>query len=324
MVDVQAEETTLIGHSLTSPAEFDPETSKHSMTRRAFLHGGIVGLSGLALASCTNGILSRLDIEITQKRLVLPNLPKSFEGKTITLLSDIHSSPFMSLEDLQHVVRTANSLKSDMIMIPGDFVTSHLNEIPPFVEAMSELRAPLGVYGCTGNHDYYAGVDAVSKGVSEINFNLLRNENTRITLGGESLYILGVDDDDAKGIKQYVDGKSSPHIEAAYQGIPEHAASILLCHKPYLFEDFAATKVGLMLSGHTHGGQIVLGRLGSAIFALSSLASHFIEGEYRPVESNSHTQMYVSRGIGVVGLPIRINCPPEITRITLCSSLSAT
>ena len=290
---------------------------KSNLTRRAFVQAGVFGLSGIALASCTRGIMDRNDIEITHRTFAIPNLPEVFHGKTITFLSDIHSSPFMGLDELRHVVSLVNGLKSDIIVIPGDFVTSHHNEIGPFAEAMAELTAPFGVYACTGNHDYYAGVDLVSKAIEDIHFKLLRNENAKITIGGQSLYLIGVDDDDAKEIKHFTQGKPASHIEAAYRGVPENAASILLCHKPYFFEDFAKTNVGLMLSGHTHGGQIVLGRIGRAVMAFSSLASEYVDGLYLPRESASKTQMYVSRGIGVVGVPIRINCPPEITQITL-------
>lgn len=293
------------------------------MTRRAFVHTGVVGLSAMALASCTRGIISRNDVEVTHQTFEIPNLPKAFHGKTVTLISDIHSSPFMSLDDLRRLVDQVNQLKSDIILVPGDFVTSHHSEIPPFVEAMSGLKAPLGVYGCTGNHDYYCGVDLVSTAISEIDFRLLRNENAKITINGESLHIIGVDDDDASSVLGYVDGKAAPHIEAAYAGMPNDAASILLCHKPYHFEAFAKTNVGLMVSGHTHGGQIVLARFGRAVMSLSSMASHFVEGTYRPEESDSLTSLYVSRGIGVVGLPIRVNCPPEITQITLMPKIRA-
>jgi predicted MPP superfamily phosphohydrolase len=291
-----------------------------SLTRRAFLHSGIVGASALALASCTRGIVDRNDIEITHRTFAIPNLPQEFHGKTITFISDIHSGPFMGVDELRHVVKLVNGLKSDIIVAPGDFVTSHHNELIPFMEAMSELSAPMGVYGCTGNHDYYAGVDVISRGVEDSGIKLLRNDNTAIELGGKKLYFIGVDDDDAKQVRHYVEGKSANHIEAAYRGIPDNAATILLCHKPYEFESFAKTNVGLMLAGHTHGGQIVMGRIGGAVLAFSSLASHYVEGTYLPEESKSQTQMYVSRGIGVVGLPIRINCPPEITQITLSAT----
>jgi predicted MPP superfamily phosphohydrolase len=296
--------------------------SLHSLTRRAFLHTSILGVSGIALASCTRGIMDRNDIEITQRTFALPNLPPAFEGKTITFLSDIHAGPFMDVDEMKHIAQIVNNLKSDIIVIPGDFVTSHVNEIEPFVEAMSDLHAPYGVFACTGNHDYYAGIDIVSRGVEDTGIKLLRNENAIVTINGQSLYIIGVDDADAVSIKHFVEGKSAPHIEAAWRGVPDNAATILLCHKPYMFDDFAKVNTGLMLAGHTHGGQIVLGRIGHTVLAFSSIASNYVEGLYRPEENKSKSQMYVSRGIGVVGVPIRINCPPEITKITLRAATS--
>ncbi len=296
--------------------------SPGSLTRRAFLHTSILGVSGIALASCTHGILQRNDVEITHRTFALPNLPPAFEGKTVTFLSDIHAGPFMDVDEMKHIAKLVNALGSDFIVIPGDFVTSHVNEVGPFAEAMADLKAPFGVYACTGNHDYYAGVDIVSRGVEDIGMKLLRNENAVVKIDGQSLYIIGVDDSDAASVAKYVEGKPAPHIEAAWRGVPENAATILLCHKPYMFEDFSKTNTGLMLSGHTHGGQIVLGRFGKTVLAFSSLASTYVEGVYRPEAMKSRSQMYVSRGIGVVGVPIRINCPPEITQITLRAATS--
>ena len=291
------------------------------MTRRKFVYSGIVGISGVALAGCFNGVASRGDVEITHRTISLPELPPNFEGFTMTLASDLHSSPFMSLEDMQRITKIINNLRSDIILMPGDFVTSHLNEIPPFAEAMESLSAPYGVLSSTGNHDYYCGVDQVSKAADDIGMRMLRNENYSIEKDGQKLHFIGVDDDNDKDIEKYVEGKPAPHIEAAFTGIDKPEASILLCHKPYHFEGFAKTNVGLMLSGHTHGGQIVLGRIGGSVLSLSSIASHFVEGRYTPLQSKSASQLYVSRGLGVVGLPIRINCPPEISKITLTRKL---
>lgn len=297
----------------------EPAKETSGLSRRAFLHTSILGISGIALTSCTRGIMQRNNIELTRRQFALPNLPKAFEGRTITFLSDIHSGPFMDLQELKNLVQTVNAVGSDIIVLPGDFVTSEGDEIVPFTEAMSGLKAPLGVYACTGNHDYYAGIERVSRGVEEAGITLLRNENAKVTIDGQSLYFIGVDDDDSHTVAAYVEGRHAPHIEAAWRGIPSDAATILLCHKPYKFEDFAKTNVGLMLAGHTHGGQIVLGRIGGAVLAFSALASQYVDGLYLPQRSKSNTQMYVSRGIGVVGVPIRINCPPEITQITLTS-----
>jgi predicted MPP superfamily phosphohydrolase len=289
----------------------------HRLSRRTFLHSAVVGVSGLALAGCVDGIVTRGDIEVTHTTINLPNLPEKWKGKTITHLSDIHSSPFMGLSDLKRIVEATNKLNSDVILMTGDFVTSHRNEIGPFVEAMSELHAPLGIYASTGNHDYYCGVDLVCRGLEDIKVTTLRNACAKIELDGEPLYLVGVDDEDDPTVKEYIQGGYAPHIEAAYKGLPEDGASILLCHKPYRFEEYAQTNVGLMLSGHTHGGQIVFGRVGRTVLSISSVASGFIEGHYRPEKSQSKSQLYVSRGLGTVGLPLRLNCPPEIAQITL-------
>ncbi len=303
------------------------ESEKHHgekpfvLSRRAFVHSGILALSGVAISGCVGGIASRGDIEITHRIIAVPNLPQSFHGFRMTLASDIHSSPFMSLEDMKKIVKIINDLQSEVILLPGDFVTSHHNEIPPFVEAMSELSAPLGIYSCTGNHDYYCGVDLVCKSTEDIGFRMLRNENTKITKNGEHLHLIGIDDDDSASVREYVDGKPAAHIEAALKGVPDDAASILLCHRPYEFESYAKTGVGLMLSGHTHGGQIVFGRIGGTVLAMSSIASKFVEGLYNAPDANNHSKLYVSRGLGVVGLPLRINCPPEITQITLVPAI---
>lgn len=289
----------------------------HRISRRTFLHSSIIGISGFALAGCVNGIVTRGDIEVTRKTITLPHLPEAWKGKTITHLTDIHSSPFMTLGDLKRVVHVTNSLKSDAIVMTGDFVTSHRNEIPALVEALSELRAPMGVYASTGNHDYYCGVDLVSRGMEDAGITMVRNDCVPLTIAGQTVYLLGVDDQDDPTISSFVQGGHAPHIEATFRGLPEKAATILLAHKPYRFEEYAMTNVGLMLSGHTHGGQIVFGRFGGTVLSISSVASKFIEGHYTPSKSYSVSQLYVSRGLGTVGLPVRVNCPPEILQITL-------
>jgi predicted MPP superfamily phosphohydrolase len=293
--------------------EHDPKL----MTRRKFLYGGIMATTSLAVVGCVGGIMSRNNVEITKKTIALPNLPPEFKGTTITLASDIHSGPYMDVDEMKSIVQLINDLKSDIILLPGDFVSTHLNELPPAVEALSGLHAPMGVFATTGNHEFYVNADAVSEGIVSAGIAMLRNENYAFKKNGASLYLLGIDDKDADGISNYIEGKSAPHVEATYSGIPENAATILMNHKPYLFEEYAKTNIGLMLSGHTHGGQIVLARFGKTIITPSAFASKFIEGMYTPEMSSSKSQMYVSRGIGTVALPMRLNCPPEITQITL-------
>lgn len=297
--------------------EKNTDHSPEAISRRKFLHLSVIGVSALAAAGCVGGIATRNRIEITKRTITLPNLPPVFRGTTITLASDIHAGPYMTEDNLRNVVSTINSLRSDMIVLPGDFVTTHRNEIPSIVETFHELSAPMGVFATTGNHEFYVDADLVSRCIEDCGIKMLRNENYAFEKDGQKLHLLGIDDINDDGIIPYINGKPSEHIEAAFKGIPETAATIVLNHKPYHFDAYAQTGIGLMLSGHTHGGQIVFGRLGETNFSLSRFASHYVEGHFEKTINGKHSQMYISRGIGTVGLPMRMNCPPEITQITL-------
>lgn len=295
----------------------EPNSSGSGLTRRKFLHLGVLGVTGMATASCIAGISTRNDIEMTERTIKIPNLPEAFKGTTIAFTSDIHSGPYMSAEGLREVVAAINSVKADMILIPGDFVSMHRNEIPAIAETFHELSAPMGVFATTGNHEFYVDADMTTACLESCGLKVLRNENVALERNGEKLYILGVDDVDADTIANFVEGKTASHIDELFRGVPDNAATILLNHKPYRFDEYAMTNVGLMLSGHTHGGQIVFARLAGETIALSRIASKYVAGLYEIEENGKHTQMYVSRGIGTTALPMRLNCPPEITRITL-------
>lgn len=235
------------------------------------------------------------------------------------MISDIHSSLFMSRDTMEQYARTLQSLKAELIVLPGDFVNSKTREVYPFAEAFSGLTAPLGVYGVTGNHDYYTReIDTVTKEVEQAGIRLLRNENLRIEKNGVGFRLLGIDDDAIYDVRQYLrDGKTEKgRIEHMLKGIQGGEPTVFLCHKPYPFEEYAQLGMDLMLSGHTHGGQIVLGKLDKLNVSVASLASTYIAGLYK-ARSNPEAQMYISRGIGTAGLPVRINCPPEVTHITL-------
>lgn len=276
-----------------------------------------MGGAAVATAAATraSASLNGGPIEITRHDVLLPNLDPVFDGMTVTLASDIHSSPYMSLQDMKEIVRTINDIGSDMILLPGDFVTDNLEELPPFLEAFSELRAQAGIYASLGNHDFDADADIVTGGLEEIGIRMLRNENMKLSKAGKDLYLLGVDEVNDDAITAFIDGKQDDHIDALFQGMPKDAASILLCHKPYRFEEYSQSGVGLMLSGHTHGGQIVLARFGRTPLTLCSIATRFVDGWF----TSNDTKMYVSRGLGVVDIPMRVNCPPEIAQITLRS-----
>ncbi len=297
-----------------------PNASGLIASRRQFLWNGGLAVAGLATSVTALRAMESTD-DFTQERVVvkIPNLPEALKGTTIALISDIHSSVFMTRSDMERYVTALNGMKADIIVVAGDFVNSKLQEVYPFAEAFSRLRAPLGVYGVTGNHDYYTG--EIAKVVSEVEncgIRLLHNENLAVEKGGEKLYLLGMDDADIYDIKPYLaSGKSERGtIENLTSGIPNGAPTLFLCHKPYPFEEYSQLGVDLMLSGHTHGGQVVLAQLDNVNVSFASLASSYVAGLYGS-RSNRRSQMYVSRGVGTVGIPMRLNCPPELTHIVL-------
>jgi predicted MPP superfamily phosphohydrolase len=276
-------------------------------SRRTFLRRGMYGLTVASFSGTAYGmLLEKNECDLTTAEFSLPHLPEQLEGFTIALVSDIHSSIFMSKEEMERYAQMVNSLDADLIVVPGDFVTANYNEVYPFVEAFNILRAPYGVFGVLGNHDFYSGADAVAKEVDACGIKLLRNDKIIVDKDGGRFYLIGVDD---VGFSN----RGPIKLDEAIGHAPLELPRILLSHRPYYLEQAAGKDIDLVLSGHTHGGQVVLGRFGNMVIAPSQLVSKYVWGKYR--EGNTH--MYVSRGIGTVGLPIRINCPPEITKITL-------
>lgn len=292
-------------HSSSSFQTFDA-------SRRTFIRRSMYGVTAASFGGTAYGMLyEKNSCDLTTAEFILPDLPESMHGFTIALISDIHSSIFMPKEEMDKYAALVNSLNADLIAVPGDFVTANYREVYPFAESFSVLNAPYGVYGVLGNHDYYAGADAVAKEVDGCGIRLLRNDKVFIEKNGSGFYLLGVDD---VGFNNRAPIKLEESIGYAQPGIPK----ILLCHRPYYLSEAADKNVDLILSGHTHGGQIVFGRFGDLVIAPSRIASPYVWGKYR----KENTQMYVSRGIGTVGLPVRINCPPEITKITLRRGIS--
>jgi len=286
------------------------QEAKYNAERRVFLQRGLTIIAGTAVAGSAYGAFRRNHFELTEISIPIKNLPRQFEGFTIALVSDIHSSVFMMKEQMQHYVENVNALGADMIAVTGDFVNSMLEEVYPFAEAFSVLKAPSGVYGVLGNHDYYTRrVDLVAKEVNDCGIKLLRNERIEIRKGMSAIHLLGVDD---IGSTQ----RAALYFDKTLQGADPATTKLLLCHRPYFFEQAADRNIDLTLSGHTHGGQIVFARIGKDVFAPARIASPYVAGLYTMADS----KMYVSRGIGTVGVPIRINCPAEITKITLVRS----
>lgn len=295
---------------------------KFDESRRAFIASAGVFLTGYAFIGAGVGVLKKDKYEITRQAIKINNLPQSLRGTTITLISDIHSGPYMTEETMNEYVELINDLNSDLIMIPGDLTNSQKNEIFPFAAAFKNLKAKHGIYATLGNHDYFSDPEYIANVVNnKTPMKLLRNDSDIIKINGENLAVIGADDTRDSGTKQndiilkYISSAENTakmkadDLNLDFEKIPK----ILLCHKPYIFDSLEDSKIDLVLSGHTHGGQVVFASVGDYSLSFASLANKYVSGLY----SNGSKQLYISRGIGTVGLPLRVNCPPEITVITL-------
>lgn len=287
------------------------------LSRRKFVRYATMGISTYAFAGATYGMLKHDSYEISYKNIAIENLPPELRGTTITLLSDIHAGQYMDEKEMREYADVINSIESDIVCIPGDFVNFESRDIHMLTSAFRDIKARHGIYGSLGNHDFFQDADYVAKAINnESPIQLLRNEHRVINIKGKDLYMLGIDDTQSSGAKM-------EEVLKYYGAMDEYlktndpkfntSPKVLLCHKPYGFDTLATKEIDLILSGHTHGGQVVPLKFGNFNLSFAATVSKYIEGIYKIGKSN----MYVSRGIGSVGLPIRINCPPEITKITL-------
>jgi uncharacterized protein len=240
-------------------------------------------------------------LAVTDQRIWLNGLPEAFRGFRILQLSDIHHSLFVPRDQVAAVVALANRLKPDLVALTGDFVTYSRASIEPVAEILGGLRARAGVVAVLGNHDFRVGAEVIEQALRRRRIEVLRNRHLRLEENGATLHIAGVDD--------YHYGAD---LQGALRGIPEAAPTVLLAHNPRLVVLAACHGVGLMLSGHTHGGQVNVPLLGT-VYGRSPEQLRYKIGWDRLGE----TQIYVSRGIGTIVLPWRFRCPAEIACLEL-------
>ena len=219
----------------------------------------------------------------------------------VLVISDIHAGPFVSNEVLQRAFERLLTLRPELILLPGDFATIAVHEVEEVVPALRCLEAPLGVYGVLGNHDYYTRDTArLSRLLEDAGIELLQNRSVTIEKNDASFLLGGVDD--------LLGGR--PSIGAALQGRRDGIPTVVMSHNPDVFPDAVEHGVTLLVAGHTHGGQIRVPGL-SVLVRMSRY--RLDEGRFEVDGS----ELIVSRGLGVTGLPLRIACPPEALLLSL-------
>ena len=281
------------------------EAAPPDPARRAFvgrvLGGGVVAstvsLTGAGTVSAlkTPGVK---DVEISLK-----NFPESLNEFAIVQLTDIHVGNTIGRGFIEDVVERANAARPDVIVITGDLVDGSVADLANAVAPLADLHAPHGVFFVTGNHEYYAGADAWIKHIESLGIRVLRNE--RVAIGNEevSFDLVGVDDYNAGRWPGH-----GPDLAKAVAGRDTDRALVVLAHQPRQVHESVKHGVGLQLSGHTHGGQIWPWHYLAMAQQGGLLAGHSRHGD---------TQLYISRGTGYWGPPVRVFAPSEITRITL-------
>jgi predicted MPP superfamily phosphohydrolase len=242
------------------------------------------------------------DPEITETDIWLRRLPAAHNRLRIVQLSDIHHGLFTPIEDVERAVSLANLLRPDLVALTGDYVTLSPTYIWPVARALGKLRARLGVFAVLGNHDFHVDPEEITRALRAQRVRVLRNAHFAVRTRAATLWMLGVDDL----------WWGSNDLPAALATVPQRGVKVLLCHNPLGVHEAAEHGIDLVLSGHTHGGQVRLPVVGS-VYGRSKLGLRFVEGWNRL----NGTQIYVSRGIGKVLLPMRLGCPPEISVLRL-------
>ncbi len=277
------------------------------LSRRRFMRMALVAAASMPFAVSAYGAVAARVRKVVEKVIVpITDLPPQLDGLTIVQLSDIHAGMFMRESQMAEYARIASSLKPDIIALTGDYVATTSDQVEPFMRAMSILEAKYGVFGCLGNHDIFTrSEDAIARGFARAGFKLLRNKNEIIDVDGAKLNVMGVD-------FFFGTPSTASTLDHVLAGLSLEGTTVLLQHAPQLFPQAAKFGIDLTLSGHTHGGQIAL-TMGNMIIAPARFSTMFLAGLFKIGDSH----LYVNRGLGTTGPPIRINAPPEITHLTL-------
>ena len=283
--------------------------------RRHFLEQTAVLISATPFVVAGYGLLhSRLDVEVVRPRIPLARLPKAFDGFRIAQLSDIHISPFTTADYIHRCVSITNELKPDLIALTGDYIAWDTGQQGEVVRTLAGLRAPFGVFGCLGNHEEESGTEeSITRLFTAQGIHILRQACAPIVLGGETLNLIGIDEPHGR-----TEAEWRRDVHRKLQQIKElmmpETVNILLSHGdfPHMFDRVAELGIDLMLAGHTHGGQLSLDFVHRGL-NLSHLIYDYNSGWY----AKNGAQLYVNRGIGTTGFPIRLGARPEITLLEL-------
>jgi predicted MPP superfamily phosphohydrolase len=273
------------------------------MNRRKFLKRVAIGS---VVAGGVYPLLEAKWCRVNRVTVGIPHLPAPFEGTTVAVLTDVHHGPFVPRWYVRDVVAMTNSLKPDLVALVGDYCHDGTRYIAPALEDLGKLQGRLGRFAALGNHDHWDGFFESVAGLEEAKIPLLRNSGTWLEKGSARLRICGVGD-------LWTDRVD---VGEALGDATEQDAVIMLSHNPDVAETNRDPRVGLMLSGHTHGGQVVV-----PFYGAPRVPSRYGQKYLNGLVQAPHCQVFISRGVGTVTPPVRLLCPPEVVFLTLTRAI---
>ena len=271
------------------------------LTRRSFIRSVSLGAAG-STGFAGYGLAGALDLPgLQHTTLELPQLPSEWDGLTIAQVSDVHAGPYMPAERMARVADMVTNLEPDLVVFTGDQMDRRPSDADRFVQGFSGISAPLGVFGILGNHDHYFDPRLSERALVEAGITPLVNQARVLRRGDAELALIGLED---------VNATLGRAPDFSLLGRHPTAFRLCLSHQPRTWHDAAAAGAHLTLAGHTHGGQIALNQRNLNV---ARFQSRYIAGPYRQRDAT----LYVSRGIGVGAVPLRLGAPPEVDILVL-------
>lgn len=277
---------------------FDP-------ARRKLLETAAVTLCIVPVAGTTFGIVRRNQFRVSEVPVPIPNLPKDLEGLRIVQITDIHLSPFLSEREFAAAIDMANETRANLALVTGDLITRPGDPLDACLRQLARLRAEAGVLGCLGNHEIYTDAENyVTEQGRRIGIEFLRHQSRPLRFGNAVINFAGVD----------YQRMHTHYLKGTERLIVPGALNVMLSHNPDVFPVAATQGYDLTIAGHTHGGQVDVEILHQHV-NVARYFTPFVQGLYR----RENSSVYVSNGLGTIGVPVRLGAPPEVSVLRLCA-----
>ena len=278
---------------------FDPK-------RRQLLKIGGAAVAAVPVSIGATAYIRRDNLRYREVDIKLPAHASALAGLRLVQVTDLHMGPFADERFVRRAIGMANEAKAHLAVVTGDFISSKGDPLDACLNAVSDLKTEAGIYGCNGNHEIYAEAQSYTKKAgSRLGINVLRNEAVPLQFNGTTLNLIGIDYQ-RRGSK-YLQGQEHLLLPGAF--------NVLLSHNPDLFNVAAAKGFDLTIAGHTHGGQVTLEIIDPSL-NIVRFTTPYVHGNYQIGER----QLWVSRGIGTIGVPARLGAPPEVVCLRLCAT----